>query len=789
MKHTTCLTPKENQWIVETFEKMRQEALQCNKLSKACVYRKIIKSLKKYPLPIKSVSDAMKLEGVGKMTAPCFIRENCPDLHEINEEERKTHQYSVLVAMTRFAKSLETNLQIQFERSPEKETRIRLTPGNSAWSILLTMYVYSDHYGEGELLKEDIIKSTESLKNFDIRIKISSWKALDKLMKEGYITNRLLSDPPQIRRPKKQKCYVYRLTESGKLAGETILCELDTEIFHSFLRKNSLKTVKNDVHFPPTPGIVLVNPTNEPHVDVASHFIKKIQPSQFNNIHTQKKELTDHLLDYFCLKPSNSELRESQKHNDDLYTTLIQTPTAPSIQTKNMHSSIDHDKNNVLKHLDYLETESHNTLLSQTANVASQDELLLGLLRYTEKNTLEKNAFCIVCLVDHREAVYYKNDSLSSVITGRSLNKIRVTFCELKTFFLKFLTENKMEYESTLLPVGDFAWVCRLRKPKELFLSTKLQSLIHCTRSSTNECHSNSVKGYNQNIDFVLPYLVERKTVSDFTASIMDGRYEDQKFRLLRSPGIECIIYLVEGPQEELYQASTYMHTCGMSKSIITTTSISTAIASTEIREGIHVVFLSDISETATFLCSLQTYLYKQLDTFMKPFDHLPHNNVGNTFLVNLIANSPLRSVWTTRSQRLSIIHDIFGRQLKCIEFLGDRTVLFLLRHFDNPAQLKESLEKYPKNSTFRSQLIALNKNNISFYSQSKVQQRLLSTRVMNALRTLYAPSTVPYATTPEIRTKKSFCKRDRLLLQKDTFSPSNDSVKKRVGLLKKLYI
>jgi hypothetical protein len=46
MKITACLTPKENQWIVETFEKMRQEALQSNKLSQACVYRKVNNQIK-----------------------------------------------------------------------------------------------------------------------------------------------------------------------------------------------------------------------------------------------------------------------------------------------------------------------------------------------------------------------------------------------------------------------------------------------------------------------------------------------------------------------------------------------------------------------------------------------------------------------------------------------------------------------------------------------------------------------------------------------------------------------
>lgn len=50
---------------------------------------------------------------------------------------------------------------------------------------------------------------------------------------------------------------------------------------------------------------------------------------------------------------------------------------------------------------------------------------------------------------------------------------------------------------------------------------------------------------YNRNIELVLPYIVERKRMDDFAASIKDGRFHEQKFRLRRS-GIRNIIYLVE---------------------------------------------------------------------------------------------------------------------------------------------------------------------------------------------------------------------------------------------------
>ena len=51
---------------------------------------------------------------------------------------------------------------------------------------------------------------------------------------------------------------------------------------------------------------------------------------------------------------------------------------------------------------------------------------------------------------------------------------------------------------------------------------------------------------YAQNIrELILPYIVERKRMDDLAGSIKDGRYKEQKHRLLQC-GIQSIIYLVE---------------------------------------------------------------------------------------------------------------------------------------------------------------------------------------------------------------------------------------------------
>ena len=51
---------------------------------------------------------------------------------------------------------------------------------------------------------------------------------------------------------------------------------------------------------------------------------------------------------------------------------------------------------------------------------------------------------------------------------------------------------------------------------------------------------------FREYIDYVLDFIVERKTADDLAASIVDGRYEEQKVRL-KNCGINNVIYLIEG--------------------------------------------------------------------------------------------------------------------------------------------------------------------------------------------------------------------------------------------------
>jgi crossover junction endonuclease MUS81 len=63
--------------------------------------------------------------------------------------------------------------------------------------------------------------------------------------------------------------------------------------------------------------------------------------------------------------------------------------------------------------------------------------------------------------------------------------------------------------------------------------------------------------------DDIIHYIIERKTVSDLAASIIDGRFREQKQRLLDCVGTnDKIIYIIEDD-------TTQKKICNLSKTII----------------------------------------------------------------------------------------------------------------------------------------------------------------------------------------------------------------------------
>lgn len=97
--------------------------------------------------------------------------------------------------------------------------------------------------------------------------------------------------------------------------------------------------------------------------------------------------------------------------------------------------------------------------------------------------------------------------------------------------------------------------------------------------------------------EFVLDHIVERKRMDDLVASIKDGRFEEQKFRLKRC-GARNVIFVVE--DTHLQDVASYQE------------AIATALSSTQVVTGFFVKRVPSLDYTIRYLVRLN----KKLTTF-----------------------------------------------------------------------------------------------------------------------------------------------------------------------------
>tara|TARA_Y100000389_G_scaffold112756_1_gene109866 strand:- start:987 stop:1730 length:744 start_codon:yes stop_codon:yes gene_type:complete len=108
-------------------------------------------------------------------------------------------------------------------------------------------------------------------------------------------------------------------------------------------------------------------------------------------------------------------------------------------------------------------------------------------------------------------------------------------------------------------------------------------------------------------------FYFERKTLSDLTSSITDGRYKEQKKRLLSNIDPNNITYIIEGDT--------------INKSLLrNNTSIPSVYFRTLYRDNIKIIFTNNIQETVTFILSFICNIIKYPDKYINNND----NNIDN---------------------------------------------------------------------------------------------------------------------------------------------------------------
>ena len=103
-----------------------------------------------------------------------------------------------------------------------------------------------------------------------------------------------------------------------------------------------------------------------------------------------------------------------------------------------------------------------------------------------------------------------------------------------------------------------------------------------------------------------LNYIFERKTLQDLQASILDGRYKEQKARLLSNTSQKYITYIIEG--DTVLSPTTYERYKSM---------IQSAYLHTMFRDNIRILYTKNIVETTTLILLLSTKIIDKPDKFL----------------------------------------------------------------------------------------------------------------------------------------------------------------------------
>ncbi|XP_019089376.1 PREDICTED: crossover junction endonuclease MUS81-like [Camelina sativa] len=218
----------------------------------------------------------------------------------------------------------------------------------------------------------------------------------------------------------------------------------------------------------------------------------------------------------------------------------------------------------------------------------------------------------------------------------------------------------KIKIEVRRLPIGDCIWIARHK--------------------------------YQQD-EYVLDFIVERKSIDDLHSSIMDNRYKDQKLRLQRS-GIKKLIYILEGDPNQ-------------SK---TSESIKTACFTTEILEGFDVVRTNGLGETLR----KYGYLTKSIYQYYKSRVNDDQNKVP--------VSCPSFDDFVKRCQDFDkmTISDVFAIQLMQVPQVTEEIAIAVLDTYPTLLSLASAYSKLDGNVSAQEEMLRNQSNNVICASASK---------------------------------------------------------------------
>ncbi|VEN38033.1 unnamed protein product [Callosobruchus maculatus] len=207
-----------------------------------------------------------------------------------------------------------------------------------------------------------------------------------------------------------------------------------------------------------------------------------------------------------------------------------------------------------------------------------------------------------------------------------------------------------IKYEVKSLKIGDYIWICRER---------------------------------TSNKELVLPYIIERKRLDDFSGSIKDGRYHEQKFRLKKS-GIKNVYYLIEDYNKKKH--------IGLPLSTLRQAAVNTAI-----QDGFYVKETKNWMHTARFLAQFTAVLlntFKDKTIFRAAKESIQDDPAND--LISLMSFNEFNQ--SSSKNKAMTVSDMFTKMLIQINGMSVDKATAIVECFPTPALLQDTLQKCSQN-------------------------------------------------------------------------------------------
>jgi ERCC4-type nuclease len=180
-----------------------------------------------------------------------------------------------------------------------------------------------------------------------------------------------------------------------------------------------------------------------------------------------------------------------------------------------------------------------------------------------------------------------------------------------------------------------------------------------------------------------LNYIFERKTLADLQASIVDGRYKEQKARLLSNISQKYITYIIEG--DTVLSSNTYSKNKSM---------IQGAYLHTMFRDNIRILYTKNIMETATLILLISTKILDRPEKFLS--EEYTADKCYTDFVKlkkKKIDNIDTKSCFVMQLSQIPMISNVIAKNIQT-KYASMSVIIKALDVFETPEQKIKELCK-----------------------------------------------------------------------------------------------